>query len=247
MMNKKFRWLLAGALICVGHASAEIIVEADFVGADVIRGLTMNTNDYPLGYWTAAQAALDSDALNDHIGVAGGSSDRRSHQPILVFDLPEEGPVISALLTFYKGDDNSSTQRDADLYGLDPREDGFEFDIGMFWDNNAQDTRDFVTLIEAPAMQATDAAHTKYEVDVTSYIQSFYDGTTRLEDQAYFRLNLNASQWTGLRRMSIHIEDDEGLGVEAPSLLVTIPEPATAGLFVFALAVLKMFRRRLHA
>ncbi len=191
-------------------------LQATFIGGHTVRGISLDQAAFPLGYFTSSVAEY-----RNIIGGGGGSDDRRQHNPILVFALPEQGPVYEATLAFVKAGGTSS-QRDVDLYGLDPTAPGFILDETLFWNASDEDTRDFAVLLEAGVMGENDPEGQTYAVDVTTFIQGFYDAEDQREvDQVYFRLNLDTElDPGGLRRQEVHNMPNQAF---TPVLLLNVP------------------------
>ncbi len=164
----------------------DVIVDAPFLAGATVRGLAVNEATHPLLYFP------QGDSLRANIGSGGGATTMRHHNPILIFQLPETLPEggIKWELRFHK-QGGANNQDNADLYGLDPRKEGFALSEVLWYHGPEEDPRPFATRIAGPAMLPADAPGTSYSFDVTAFIETFYDGDTLRADAelAYFRLN----------------------------------------------------------
>jgi hypothetical protein len=180
------------------------LTEATHVAGAVVRGATQNESSYPIGYF-ASDDASDVNAT----GTTGGGGNRRHNNPILIFELPPQLPEDAFIwqLIFYK--QSESNARWVDLYGLDPRAADFALTETLFYEGPEADSRDFATLIAKAIMQPGDPANTAYTVDVTPFIESFYEENlldpNLTNQRVYFRLNVDAVIGTdGPHRQNIY-------------------------------------------
>jgi hypothetical protein len=194
-------------------------------GGATVRGLTQNGTTYPLGYYPS------NNADREIIGVVGTSGNRRNHNAILVFDLPEVLPEGAGgwQLTFHKSGLGTS-QRRVDLYALDPRQPGFALNATLWHEggvaNNNVDTRAFATLLASEIMVNEDPVGKQYTVDVTSAVTALYNGRNRAPgvDKAWFRLNLASMPGTGADNRYQAVYNTPGQE-QAPRLTLTVFEP----------------------
>lgn len=216
-----------GALLLASEQDAPVAetLTMNLAGGATVRGLTQNTTTYPLGYFPS------NNTDREIIGVVGTSGNRRNHNAILVFDLPEVLPEGAGgwQLTFYKSG-QGSTQRRVDLYALDPRQPGFALDATLWHEggvaNSNVDTRAFATLLASEIMVNEDPVGKPYTVDVTSAIAALYNDRHRAPgvDKAWFRLNLASMPGTGADNRYQAVYNTPGQDL-APRLTLTVLEP----------------------
>ena len=146
---------------------ADTIIYATLIGGDSVRGAADDVDANPLGYIPESEG----DVYNTYIGTGGGGGDIRYHNPIIVFELPEWGPVAEATLTIHTAGSRGKP----------------------------------------------------YAHDVTAFVQTFYDGATRLHDRIYFRLSADRAN-PNLARRRREIVNHTGDAL-APTLQLVIPAP----------------------
>lgn len=203
----------------------------------VIQGGTeldipLATNQYVIGFAEEA-AYLQSYAGGNEanlVGSGGGTGNRRHFNPLMSFLLPDlaDGTVLSAHLEFDRHSSETGTLASADLYGLDPREAGYTLLDGTLWHQGGQDSRSFAAFYAPAAVNRTDPPDTRYSVDVTSYVQSLYDGSAPGLDRAVFRLSPSEeTALTVLSRLAVY-NQPEGDGTYAPPILKITVEPTAS-------------------
>jgi len=143
------------------------------------------------------------------IGSSGGGSTRHSINPVMKFRLPHfrEGAVIDeAWIEFSRRANDTSSAPQADLYGLDPRMEGFEHTEGLYYaaSDGEPDSRLFAVLIKRGAVLPGEPEGLRVKIDVTEFIQSFYraNATEPEVPSAYFRLS--PTRDGGLSRVAVH-------------------------------------------
>jgi hypothetical protein len=106
----------------------------------------------------------------------------------------EVGTVKGARLRIDRiAEQDSGDLTSADLYGLDPRADGFTMIGGSLWHQGTEDRRPFVVFFR-PAVLLQSQKCLSIEVDVTDYVRRFYQGSQPLVQSIYFRLSLSEAR-----------------------------------------------------
>ncbi len=133
----------------------------------------------------------EDDSSAGAIGAVGPGDNRRHTNSILRFDLPflTDGALKGARLRIDRiAEQDSGDLTSADLYGLDPRADGFTKIGGRLWHQGTEDRRPFVVFFR-PAVLLQGQKCLSIEVDVTDYVRRFYQGSQPLVQSIYFRLS----------------------------------------------------------